>query len=140
MCAPWRCRNLGVVHVGWVKREGTREVRRVAEAAVQGSQSTPQTPGGPPRPAQLTQGCREEEEAWVEGLWVDCRCGFDLGWGSVPWGGEGFVTLAPKQRYMSVGGPLGPRRGHAEAMRPPRQAPRGMSLAPLQHTVGQQCM
>lgn len=126
-----------MVHVGWVKREGTREVRRVAEAAVH-----PPNPGRAPlpRPAQLTQGCREEEEAWVEGLWVDCRCGFDLGWGSVPWGGEGFVTLARKRRYMSVGGPLGPRGGHAEAMRPPGQAPRGVSPAPLQHTVGQQCM
>lgn len=59
---------------------------------------------GPPRPAQLTQGFREEEEAWVDGLRADCHCGFDLGWGSVPWGSEGFVTLAPKQRCVSMGG------------------------------------
>lgn len=104
-----------MVHVGWVKREGTREVRRVAEAAVQGSQSTPQTPGRPPRPAQLTQGCREEEEAWVEGLWVDCRCGFDLGWGSVPWGGEGFVPWLPSRGTCPWVVPL----GHAGAMQRP---------------------
>ena len=98
---PWR-------GLCWLGED--REVRRVAETAVWGLQSAlhPQPQGGPPHPAQLTQGCREEEEAWVHGPRPECRCGFHLGWGCVPGAARVLLPWLPSRGARPRLVPLGP--------------------------------
>ena len=60
-------------------------------------------------------------------LWVS------FGLGLCPWGGEGVVTLALKQRCASKAGPLGPPQPRAGITR-------RVPGSPFQHTVGRQAV
>lgn len=128
--------------VGLVKTGRTREVRRAAEAAVWGLQSAlhPQPRGWPPHPAQLTQGCREEEEAWVHGPRPECRCGLHLGWGCVPGAARVLLPWLPSRGARPRLVPLAPQRPCPPPTPRPGQAARGVSPSLPAHSRPAGCV